>query len=136
LARLTILTVTILGFGCESSPPRAEQTTASGASQPPASAKITRIVFVGKSKACDCTRKRIDDSYAGLQQALSETKGVTVQRLRVDTDEAQIAPYKKLRPIMVLPGVYFLSDTGALVAMLQGEISAEQFSEELLNNSN
>jgi hypothetical protein len=88
--------------------------------------KVARIVFIGKAKACDCTRKRVDDSFAALQGALADHKDIPVERLTVDIDEAKVAVYKKMRAIMALPAIYLLDGAGGLVEMLQGELSTKQ----------
>lgn len=93
--------------------------------------KITKIVFVGKQKACDCTRKRVDDSFAALQSALAGRSDITIERLQADSDADRVAPYKEMRAMMVLPAIYLLDSAGALVEMLQGEVTSEQFQKAL-----
>ncbi len=90
-------------------------------------AGVAKIVFVGKQDACDCTRKRIDDSLAALQAALGDRDVPPVERLQVDVDQAGTATYNEMRSIMVLPAVYLLDGAGELKEMLQGEVSEEQF---------
>jgi hypothetical protein len=92
---------------------------------------IARIVFVGKEEACDCTRGRIDASWAELQAALSGRTDIPIEQLLVDTQEAAVAPYEAMRSIMVLPAVYFLDSSGGLIEMLQGEITQAQFADVL-----
>jgi hypothetical protein len=87
---------------------------------------IARVVFVGKQNACDCTRRRIGDSWAALQAALDGRQDIPVERIRVDTDPANVAPYEQMRAIMVLPAVYFMDSSGRLAQMLQGEINEQQ----------
>ncbi len=96
-----------------------------------AKSKVTKIVFVGKLAACDCTRRRIDDSWAALQAALGTSGDIQIERLHVDTEQTKVAPYRKMRAIMVIPAAYFLDASGALLDMLQGEITTEQFGKAL-----
>jgi len=120
---VALFTLVLLGVGCQ-------QPAAAAPEKPPAAkvskSKIAKIVFIGKQDACDCTRKRVDDAYAELQSALASHKDITVERIRVDTDSAQVEPYRKLRAIMVLPAIYLLDKSGKLVEMLQGEVKSEQ----------
>lgn len=96
------------------------------AEQPKQKAKVAKIVFVGKKEACDCTRTRVDEAWKVLQSVLGKPSKVPVERLRVDTDEEKVAPYRNMRPMAVLPAIYFLDKNGKLNEMLQGEVTAEQ----------
>lgn len=90
------------------------------------SPKVAKIVFIGKKNACDCTRKRVYDSFTALQTALDGRTELAIEQLQVDVDQASVAQYQKMRPIMVLPAIYLLAGSGALVDVLQGEVTAEQ----------
>jgi len=108
------------------------QTTASttsvaqGAAASPAAAKVTKIVFVGKEHACDCTRKTVDEGWAALQKALGTPAKLPVERLQVDTEAAKVEPYRQQKPIMALPAIYFLDGKGVVTELLQGEVTLEQ----------
>jgi len=91
-----------------------------------AQAAVAKVVFVGQQDACDCTRKRVDDSFAALQTALGDRQDITVERLQEDVDQASVKRYQKMRTIMVLPAIYLLDRSGAPVEMLQGEVTVEQ----------
>jgi len=85
--------------------------------------KITRLVFIDKENACDCTRKRCDKVWSALQGALdSLTVKPEVQRFYIDTQEELVAPYQAKRPILAAPALYFFEQDGSLAGMLQGEI--------------
>ncbi|MBW2735084.1 MAG: hypothetical protein JRH20_22105 [Deltaproteobacteria bacterium] len=88
--------------------------------------KVAKVIFIGKKEACDCTRKRVDDSWKALQSAISGKGTVPVERLAVDVDKVEVAGYRKMRAIMVLPAIYLLDKAGALVKLLQGEVTVEQ----------
>ena len=111
---IALLPLVLLGFGCQQKPAAASPEKPSEAEV--SQAKSSKIVFIGKQDACDCTRKRVDDAYAELQSALAGHKDITVERLRVDTDPAQVEPYRKLRAIMVLPAM--LAVVGVLAWLL------------------
>jgi hypothetical protein len=123
------LLLVTLGLGaCErtkAAPPRAAaQPPASAVKSPPAS-KLARIVFIDKEKACDCTRKRVEQTWTTLQSALGAPAALPVQRLHVDTRAAEAAVYTNAKPLMVLPGIYFVDGQGSVVEMLQGEVEAK-----------
>lgn len=110
---------------------RATAPTKTAVATPPAKAAVAKIVFVGKKEACDCTRKRVKDSFAALQGALGGQAGIAIERLQIDADKEKVAPYRKLRALMVLPGIYLLDAKGALVEMLQGEVTEAQLKKAL-----
>jgi hypothetical protein len=96
-----------------------------------ADSKVARIVFVGKEQACDCTRKTVEAGWATLQKALGTPAKLPVETLQLDTQGSQVEPYRKMRPIMALPAIYFIDGKGGLVEMLQGEVSEAQVSSAL-----
>ena len=100
--------------------------TAAKVSATQISSKVTRIVFVGKEHACDCTRKTVDDGWAALQKALGIPPKLPVERLQIDTEGAKVAPYRQQKPIMALPAIYFIDGKGNVTELLQGEITSEQ----------
>lgn len=100
--------------------------TVEAAANQDAVSKVARIVFVGKEHACDCTRKTVDAGWAALQKALGTPAKLPVETLQLDTQGDTVEPYKKMRPIMALPAIYFMDAKGGLVEMLQGEITDAQ----------
>jgi len=119
-----------LGLGaCE----RTKAAPAPVAANPPASAvksqpasKVAKIVFIDKEKACDCTRKRVEETWTALQSALGTPPALPVQRLHGDSQAAEAATYTNAKPLMVPPGIYFIDGQGAVVEMLQGEVEAKE----------
>ncbi len=95
------------------------------------SAKVVKIVFVGKEHACDCTRKKVDSALAALKQVLGEPPRIPVEMLKVDTDEAKVEPYRKQQPMVAIPAIYFVDGKDTVLQMLQGEVNAEQISQAL-----
>jgi len=128
LLKLT-LCFSLAAIGCERSQaasganPAATTSGTEVASANQNAPKVTRIVFVGKEHACDCTRKTVDAGWVALQKALGTPALLPVVRLEIDTEEDKVAPYRKQKPMVVLPAIYFVDGKGAVVELLQGETS-------------
>jgi hypothetical protein len=93
---------------------------------PATSGAVARIVFVDKKKACACTRERIDKSWQALTDVVGFPPVPEVERIHMDSQPGKAAPYKRQRPIMVLPAIYFFDRQNKLLQMLQGEVKSEQ----------
>ncbi len=126
-----LILVSLADLGCERSraattaPPAAVK----AAETAPAtlnSSKVTKIVFVGKKHACDCTRKSVDAGWAALQTALGTPPKLPIERFQVDTQGERVEPYRQQKPIMALPAIYFVDGKGAVTELLQGEVTSEQ----------
>lgn len=91
----------------------------------PATDTVARIVFIGQAESCDCTRKRIDDSWAVLSKVL-ESRSIPVERLQVDVDKDDAQAWRDRRAFMVAPAVFFVDANEEIVQMLQGELSREE----------
>jgi hypothetical protein len=128
-----ILLATAVVAGCgQSSTPPGEATPAKAkapvarAEPAPENRGVAKIVFVGQKDACECTRKRVDDSLAALEKALSGRTDIPVEKLELDVDKAEVAVYQELGAIMVAPAIYLLDGSGGLVEMLQGAVTPDQ----------
>ncbi len=93
----------------------------------PGESAVARIVFVDQEQACECTRNRIDGSWTALQAALGEGSAIQVERIHRDTQEERAEEYRMLRPMVTVPGIYLLDENGAIVELLQGAVTEEQF---------
>lgn len=91
----------------------------------PSKRTVNKIVFIDKEHACECTQKAIDASWAALQAALGGG-GVPVERIHMDTQEAFASSYREKRPMMAVPGIYFLDEAGAIQQLLQGDVTEAQ----------
>ncbi len=129
------LCMALSGIGCGQTRARAEsgptsKTTAplgsASAGAERASAKITRVVFVGKEQPCECTRKRLDAGWAALEEAVGKPPKVPVEQLKVDTQPEKVEPYQKQKPTVTLPALYFVDAKDSVVELLQGEVTREQ----------
>jgi hypothetical protein len=127
--RLLVLALTGLSaaMGCKSQQPSSaaavSAAVAAPAAQAPAKAQPSRIVFVGKEHACDCTRKSVEAGWAALQKALGTPAKLPVERLQVDTQGDKVAPYRQQKPMMALPAIYFVDGKDTVLELLQGEVS-------------
>lgn len=92
----------------------------------PTQLQVTKVVFIDKQEACDCTRARVTKGWDALQAALGGKPTPNIERLYVDTQPEQVQPYRAMRPMMAVPALYFLNANGSLVDQLQGEFSAAQ----------
>ena len=109
-----VLAVLWLAVGCEQD--RAEPAVTTTSESPvtdndESAAHVARAVVIGKRDACDCTRTRIDDSFAALQAALDGRDDVEVVRLQVDVDETEVEIYSGMGAMMVLPAILCLPNT-------------------------
>jgi hypothetical protein len=112
---------------------RSDDTRSAHAGQPAAASSATaepvaQIVFLDQEEACDCTKKRIDTTWNELQTALGSGNKMQVERVHLDTQKDLAKDYLKAKPVMVPPGIYFMSAKGDLLEMLQGEVTAAQIS--------
>lgn len=88
--------------------------------------KVEKIVFVGRKHACPCTKRTIDASWSALQKALGKPAKLPVERLQIDTESEKVAPYRKQKPMMALPAIYFVDGKNAVLELLQGEVTEKQ----------
>lgn len=116
-----------VGGGCQRSRIAASTAATANAAQPSptkqVSSKVTRVVFVGKEHACDCTRKTVDAGWAALQKALGTPAKLPTERLLVDTQGPKVEPYRNQKPIMALPAIYFLDSKDVVLNLVQGEVA-------------
>ena len=114
--------------GCKQEVPPSQQaaTVTAPVKATAAADEVAKVVFVGKQNACDCTRKRVEASWAALQEALGTPTRVPVGRLRVDTEGSKVEPYRKQRPMVALPAIYFVDGENVVLELLQGEVTKQQ----------
>ena len=102
------------------------QPVAAAASTAAPTKQLTKIVFVGKEHACDCTRKSVDAGWAALQKAIGAPSRIPTERIQVDTEAAKVEPYRTQKAIMALPVIYFVGAQDTVLDMLQGEVTEAQ----------
>ncbi len=92
------------------------------ASAAPAKARVASIVFIGKKKACHCTKKQIADGWKALQAGLGKRR-IQVRRIQEDVHTAEAGRYKRKRTYRALPAIYFLTSAGKVIDLLQGIVT-------------
>lgn len=97
-----------------------------GAASPGARSAVQSIAFVDQQEACECTRKRIDDTWAALQAAMKQSREVPVQRIHRDTQPNDVAPLLAKRKLVAVPAVYLLDGTGEVIDLMQGELTDKE----------
>jgi hypothetical protein len=123
----------VAASGCQQAQAPSTQGASSSTAVVAVKPKVARVVFIDKENACDCTKKRIDGTWAALQTALGTTATLLVERIHLDTQASQAEAYTLLKPLMVPPGVYFVDARDSVIEMLQGEVTAEQIGTILKN---
>ena len=98
----------------------------SSATQSTGRVQIQRIAFVDQEEACECTRKRINDSWEALQSAMKQTHAIAVDRIHRDTQPDEVAPLSAKRKFVAVPAIFLLDSGGEVVDMLQGEVSDKE----------
>ena len=88
--------------------------------------RVARVVFIGQENACECTKKRIADTWPVLEKVLAKREDISVKRLQIDVDEEEAERYDEMKSVMVAPGIYFMDKDDKLVEMLQGEVKEDQ----------
>jgi hypothetical protein len=73
----------------------------------------------------------VDTALAALKNVLGAPPKIPVEMLKVDTEEEKVEPYRKQKPIMAIPAIYFVDGKGSVVDLLQGEITEAQVSKVL-----
>lgn len=116
----------LVATSCEQAKAPPKQATTSTAAAVAGAPKVAKVVFIDKENACECTKKRIDGTWAALQGALGTPASFPVERIHLDTEAAKAEFYTVLKPLMVPPGLYFVDGRDAVVEMLQGEVTTEQ----------
>lgn len=130
LLLVTVIAASVWTWGCkdETTPnaSRAATSAAPAKGKKAATAAVAKLVFVGKEKACDCTRTRIDLGWTTVKKALGDPPRVPVQRLRSDADPIQVGGLREKKAMVTLPALYFLDAKGSVLKLLQGELKKEQ----------
>ncbi len=92
--------------------------------------RVAQVVFLDQEEICPITKKGINRTWDQLQIAV-KGRDVRVMRVYRDTQGSLARKYTQLKPTALVPGMYFLTEKGELVELLQGEKKAEQITEVL-----
>jgi hypothetical protein len=96
------------------------------AAKEPPRPRLGKIVFIGKQDACDCTHDRVQAGWGALQAALKDRPAIPVVALDVDRDKGRYEPYRRQRPVAVVPAVYFLDEKERVLELSEGELDAKE----------
>ncbi len=126
----------VLAMGCgldegSAGPVSGAATAAESNSSATNARDVSRVVFVDQEQACECTQNRISASWTALQTVVGGREDLPVERIHRDTQEQQAEAYRALRPMVTVPGIYLLDGEGAVVELLQGEVTEEQLRQAL-----
>lgn len=127
--RLVLLALTSVSavMGCKSQDRSSASAISAAVAAPavpaPAKSQTSRIVFVGKENACDCTRKSVEAGWTALHKALGTPAKLPVERYQIDTEGDKVAPYRQQKPMVALPAIYFVDGKATVLELLQGEVS-------------
>lgn len=128
----TLAFLLLVGCATETQPAPAQPTPSAVATEeapaPTSVAAVHHVVFVGQAEACDCTKARVAASWDALQEVVA-AHPLPVERLDVDGDAERVEDLRSMEGFVATPALYFLTEEGDLVQMLQGELSAEMIRE-------
>jgi len=79
-----------------------------------------------KEHACECTRKRVDETWAALQTALGTPPKLPANVSTSTPRPPRAGPYVSEKPLVVPPGIYFVDRQQHVFELLQGEIKADE----------
>jgi hypothetical protein len=126
---LAPLALVALFSGCaQPEPPLAESTlgprntNAEPTSKASAGQRASRLVFVDKEHACDCTQAKIDSAWAAISAVWGRDRPAP-ERIHADTQAAALNTLRQKRPMVALPAVYVLDSQGEVLALLQGDVT-------------
>lgn len=131
-ALVLFFTALIATTGCDRLSGQSDNASAAQAATEQAAAAslderdVARIVFIDEEQACECTRDRIFISWNALQAALGGGSSIAVERIHRDTQAERAERYRSLQPTVTVPGIYLLDDNGAVIELLQGEVTEER----------
>jgi len=95
-------------------------------------AAVASVVVLELQESCACTQERQRASRAAFDATIAARPAkvpLTVIHMDVEPEKARV--YQDLREPVVSPAYYLLDASGLLVALLQGEITGEQFASAL-----
>ncbi len=87
--------------------------------------RVAQVVFLDQEEICPIAKKGINKTWDELQTAV-KGRDVRVMRVYRDTQGSLARKYTQLKPTVLVPGMYFLTEKGELVEFLQGENKVEQ----------
>lgn len=93
-------------------------------SSPEDATRVTQIVFLDQEEICPIIKKQINGVWDNVQ-TVAAPRNIKVTRVYRDTQGSLARKYTEFKPMAVPPGLYFVSGTGEVIDMLQGDKSVE-----------
>lgn len=87
--------------------------------------RVAQVVFLDQEEICPITKKGINKTWEALQTAV-KGRDIRVMRVYRDTQGSLARKYTQMKPTVLVPGMYFLTEKGELVELTQGEKKVEQ----------
>lgn len=97
-------------------------TNVEATAKPAAVGRAAKLVLVDKEQACDCTQAKVDAAWAAIRATWGSDRPAP-QRIHADTQAAALEPLRRKRPMVTVPAVYVLDDSGGVLALLQGDVT-------------
>ena len=94
--------------------------------------KLANLVFIGKKKACECTKTRCQDGLVAVQGALKEAGvDVPIIELFTDVDGPAVEKYRSQKPFVMVPAVYLCNAEGVMLEMVQGDLTVSMVKQKI-----
>jgi hypothetical protein len=96
-----------------------------------ASAQLSQVVYITKSKACGCSAKTVHDADALVNQTFTGPRQALLKRIDYDTDRQAAVPYIGEYHLIRLPALIFLDAQKHMLWMAVGEVAKEDVAAKL-----
>lgn len=94
-------------------------------SSPNDATRVTQIVFLDQEEICPISKKQINKVWDNVQTVAS-SKNIKVTRVYRDKQGSLARKYTESNPMVIPPGLYFVSGSGETLEMIQGDRSVEE----------
>jgi hypothetical protein len=98
---------------------------------PAATAQVSQVVYITRSKACGCSAKTVKDADALVNQIFTGPRQALLKRIDYDTDRQAAVPYVGEYRLTQLPALIFLDAQRHMLWMAVGEVAKEDVAAKL-----
>ena len=118
-------------------PDEASKLDGSTASAPAAAGKVTRLVLITTTQACECTMARCKKTEAALDKGLKEMTGLpSLETINMATEPDKAREIAMKHQASMLPVVLLLDEKDGLIVKLEGEFTEEDLIKALAAHAN